>query len=83
MRETSFSKGLSGISDDTIPFFDELSFVGRRFDDCFVDWSQTRKKIIEGLFNSSQKLEKFTILEVLPKILSEVADVTPQRPGWV
>lgn len=45
------------------------------FKDCSIDWVQMKKMIIEGLFNSALKLEKFTILEVLSQTVSKVLDI--------
>lgn len=53
--------------------FDELFSVEEDiFDECSLGCTQMRKTIVEGLSNSAQKLEEFTILEVPSQILFEV-----------
>lgn len=58
-------------------FYDELlSTEGNIFWDCSVVWPTFRSIIINGLFDSVRKLEKYMITNVSTVILEEVAEVT-------
>lgn len=51
-----------------------FSVEGDIFEDCYFDWVQMRKMIIEELYNSLKKLKRFIVMEVPPQVVSEVAD---------
>lgn len=48
---------------------------GDIFEDCSFDWAQLSKKIVNELYNSVQKLEKFNSSEVSAQVIYEVADI--------
>lgn len=66
----SFFKDLLDISEEIKFVYNYIFPVeGDIFEDFSFDWVQMRKKIVEGLFTSVQKLEKFIVLEVLLQVV--------------
>lgn len=58
-------------------FYDELFFTeGNSFQDYPVVWLAFRSIIINGLFESIRKLERYMIMDVPTDILEEVTEVT-------
>lgn len=58
-------------------FYNELfSDEGDIFCECPVVWPVRRTVIINGLFESVQRLEKFMITHMPSEVLEEVAEVT-------
>lgn len=75
MRSIHF-EDLPNISEEIKSFYDDIFIVeGDIFEDCSFDWVQLSKMVVEELFNSIQKLEKFTVLEVPSQVVFEVADI--------
>lgn len=71
-----FSEDISDISEELKSIYSNLfSVEGDIFENCSFAWVQMRKIILEELFNSVQKLEKPTVLDVPPQVVSRVADI--------
>lgn len=59
------------------PFYDKLlSDEGNIFHECPVIWSAQRTVIVNGLFESVQRLEKYMIADVPPVIPEEIVEIT-------
>lgn len=58
------------------PFYDKLlSDEGNIFHECPVIWSAQRTIIVNGLFESVQRLEKYMIADVPPEIPDEIVEI--------
>lgn len=58
-------------------FYDDLlATEGNIFQECSVAWPAFRSIIMNGLFDSVRKLEKYMISDVPTVVLEEVAEVT-------